>query len=79
MFLRAGTHSLGQNQHWTVSRAANPHFTGRVELVAEIEDMIRHSLRGNVITQQCRIIITGMGGQGKSELCLHIANRVRSW
>lgn len=62
------------NKHWLVDRATNPHFTGRREIIEKIVRTITSSDSAN---EQRRFVITGMGGQGKSEICLHVANEVR--
>lgn len=56
----------------------NPHFTGRTDIVTEITDVVQNTLQDDTGVDQCRIVVTGMGGQGKSEICLHVADRVRS-
>jgi polynucleotide 5'-kinase involved in rRNA processing len=69
--------SLSKNVHWTVSRPSNMLFTGRAELLRSIENILRQK-QNELIRTQCRVVITGMGGQGKSEMCLQIADRLRS-
>ena len=64
--------------HWTVTRVTNPYFTGRADIVTEIIDVVQNALQDDTGVEQCRIVVTGMGGQGKSEICLHVADRVRS-
>ncbi len=63
-----------RNAHWLVPRVANAFFTGRTEILIKIVNVI-HNRKD--VQQQHIFVITGMGGQGKSELCLQIANRVR--
>jgi primosomal protein N' len=65
------------NVHWTVTRSINNLFVGRDDLLNTIEESIRHTLQDVNATGQQRFVITGMGGQGKSEICLQLANRVR--
>lgn len=62
------------NMIWSVPRIVNNLFTGRTRIIAKIMNAISNSRR---MTQQHRFIIGGMGGQGKSEICLQIANKVR--
>ncbi|KAL9631987.1 MAG: hypothetical protein Q9204_003984 [Flavoplaca sp. TL-2023a] len=69
--------STSQNCHWTVSRSRNPLFTGRDDIVRELETTIRNAVKDPSYTDQCSIVIYGMGGQGKSEICLQLAYRVR--
>ncbi|KAK5069263.1 hypothetical protein LTR64_008443 [Lithohypha guttulata] len=66
------------NVHWMVPRTANPLFTGRQELLQELEDTARDAVYCPWDRDQCRIVISGMGEQGKSEVCLQLARRLRS-
>lgn len=60
-----------------VPRSANALFTGRQTLLQELEDTIRDSIDCPWDAPQCRIVISGIGGQGKSEVCLQLARRLR--
>lgn len=64
------------NSHWLVPRSANPLFTGREEIVDEIVRAMALPRAGGPSKQQNRFILTGLGGQGKSEICLHVANQM---
>lgn len=59
-----------------VPRAINDLFTGRVELLARMQQALRHEITSRT-SKQRRFVITGLGGQGKSEVCLQVANLVR--
>jgi Mrp family chromosome partitioning ATPase len=59
--------------HWMVPRPVNGLFTGRSELIAQIQSAIRT----DDPSMTKRLVITGMGGMGKSEVCLRIANEMR--
>lgn len=63
--------------HWLVPRAVNTGFVGRTEILTTIKNAIRNNQKAGSIRQQQRFVITGMGGQGKSEICLKIADMVR--
>jgi putative protein kinase ArgK-like GTPase of G3E family len=63
--------------HWTVTRSANTLFSGRGQVLSQIEEAVRRSLAKSDCLEPYRIVITGMGGQGKSEVCLQIANVLR--
>jgi hypothetical protein len=63
-----------RNVHWVVPRGVTTVFTGRHEILKEIKGAI---LNSSCHGQQKRYIITGLGGLGKSELCLRIANDLR--
>jgi hypothetical protein len=64
------------NVHWVVSRSINSLFTGRSELLKRIQSALCRE-RSSHAYQQRRFVITGMGGQGKSEVCVQIANMMR--
>ena len=62
---------------WTVNRAPNPLFTGREDVLFELESIIHDALANAPLKVQCRIVLSGVGGQGKSEICLQLAHRFR--
>ncbi|RYP25497.1 hypothetical protein DL767_008360 [Monosporascus sp. MG133] len=61
------------NVHWLVPRSVNPMFTGRRDVVERIKKAIIPS----TYDDQKRFVITGLGGQGKSEVCLKVADELR--
>jgi hypothetical protein len=63
--------------HWMVTRHANPLFTGRKDLLQELDGIVRDATKNASNQTQCRIVLSGMGGQGKSEICLQLANGLR--
>ena len=67
------------NVVWTLTRSVNNLFTGREDILENIENSLRRSLNDTTSDFQRRFIITGMGGQGKSEICLKVANSLRQW
>ncbi|KAF1951354.1 hypothetical protein CC80DRAFT_210229 [Byssothecium circinans] len=64
------------NVHWMVPRTVNSLFTGRSEVVERMQSALRNN--GLDATKQTRIAITGIGGMGKSEVCLKVADLVRA-
>ena len=64
-------HGAG-NIHWKVPRATNSLFTGRKKVLERVKNILRRD-----VPDQKRFIITGLGGLGKSEICLKIANEMR--
>ncbi|OQU96555.1 Tetratricopeptide repeat-containing protein isoform 1 [Cladophialophora immunda] len=64
--------------HWTVTRSPNTLFVGRNDLLDELGTIVREAVKNPVPQTQCRIVISGIGGQGKSELCLQLAHRART-
>ncbi|CAG8948701.1 hypothetical protein HYFRA_00001822 [Hymenoscyphus fraxineus] len=63
-----------ENTHWNVPRQVNGLFTGRDDIL----DKIRHALDPtHSVGKQKRFVITALGGQGKSEICLKVAENMR--
>ena len=63
--------------HWTVTRPCNTLFTGREDILQELGGIVRDAVINDTVQRRCQIVITGMGGQGKSEICLQLAYRLR--
>lgn len=62
--------------HWIVPGTVNSLFTGRSELLGRIQNAFRMN-EASGTKEQKRLVITGMGGLGKSEICLKVANLMR--
>ncbi|KAF4549452.1 Hypothetical protein D9617_21g096730 [Elsinoe fawcettii] len=58
---------------WPAVRKLNPHFTGRTEVLQNIKDIFLAHLHNPEPESLCCIVVAGLGGQGKSEICLHTA------
>jgi tetratricopeptide (TPR) repeat protein len=65
------------NVHWTVSRPASTLFLGRDDVLVELETIVRDRVHHSPQNDRSFIVISGMGGQGKSEICLQLATRIR--
>ncbi|KAJ4857261.1 tetratricopeptide repeat domain-containing protein [Trichoderma breve] len=65
------------NVHWTVKQRPSALFTGRDEIVQTIVDAIDPRVNDSK-TLDKMFVITGMGGQGKSEVCLNVASQLRN-
>ena len=64
------------NVHWMVPSTVNSLFTGRSQLLDRIQSAFRvDNALGT--KEQKRFVITGLGGQGKSEICLKVATLMR--
>jgi hypothetical protein len=70
-----GVESSG-NVHWIVPQTVNTLFTGRSELLDRIQRALRND-NGIDKTEAKRLVITGLGGQGKSEVCVKVASLMR--
>ncbi|KAG9239961.1 P-loop containing nucleoside triphosphate hydrolase protein, partial [Calycina marina] len=70
--IRANSHG---NVHLIVPRTVNSLFTGRAELLVRIQTVLRSNT--TPLNQRKRFVITGLGGQGKSEICLQVLNLMR--
>jgi phage/plasmid-associated DNA primase len=64
------------DMHWKVPRSTNDLFTGRTEILRRIQEAL-HGIHTPSADKQKRFVITGVGGQGKSEVCLQVASLVR--
>jgi hypothetical protein len=56
------------NVHWKVPRRVNTLFTDRTELLDRIKDAMQDESQHDKV-----FVIMGLGGLGKSEICLKIA------
>lgn len=61
------------NRHWVGIRSTTLLWTGRTEIIKRIVAAIETPR----FEAQRRFVLTGMGGQGKSEICLRVCNEVR--
>lgn len=57
-------------------RHRNTHFTGRKKEVKKVIDALQKGFAAEADSRKC-FVITGMGGQGKSALCLKVAEDIR--
>ncbi|KAG4431385.1 hypothetical protein IFR05_013127 [Cadophora sp. M221] len=64
------------NIHWMIPRALNSLFTGRSDLLDRIQSALQSESICLAQTQR-RFVITGLGEQGKSEICLQIASLMK--
>jgi tetratricopeptide (TPR) repeat protein len=60
-----------------VPRPVNSLFTGRSKLVDRMQTALRNGDGDAGTTKQKRLVITGIGGMGKSEVCLKVADLMR--
>jgi signal recognition particle GTPase len=60
-----------------VPRMVNSLFTGRSEVIERIQSALRDNGLDTTKQQRVVIVITGIGGMGKSEMCLKIADLMR--
>lgn len=58
-----------------VPRSPNRLFTGRDVILQQLSGLVKSEHEKN--DHQTRIAITGLGGLGKSELCLNLIEKVR--
>jgi adenylylsulfate kinase-like enzyme len=59
-----------------VPRPVNKLFTGRGELLLRMQKALRYDQTSS-LDKQRTFVITGLGGQGKSEICLQVASQMR--
>ena len=69
--------TVDKNAHWLVTHKPHPLFTGRGDLLQELQNTVCDGISKPSNQTQCRIVISGIGGQGKSETCVQLACSVR--
>jgi hypothetical protein len=67
------------NVHWLVPRGANAFFTGRRKILEKLEQQLLPSCNQYPSARQKRFILHGLGGAGKSEICLKFLEENRDW
>ncbi|KAG8631112.1 hypothetical protein KVT40_000252 [Elsinoe batatas] len=65
------------NEYWSIPRSVNRLFTGRTTILDKLEEVLKQHVEVSQPREPCSIVITGIGGQGRSELCLKIAHNLR--
>jgi hypothetical protein len=72
--------SSSTHKYWFVgNRIPNPLFAGRNDTMDELDELIQPASEETLRKDQCStIVVSGMGGQGNSELCLQAAHRYRN-
>ena len=69
---------LLSNLIWSVPRTSSPLFTGRETELETLGSHIDKAISDLPLQEQLRMVITGIGGQGKSDTCLRLAEQFRS-
>jgi Mrp family chromosome partitioning ATPase len=64
------------NVYWMIPQPVNSLFVGRNELISEICHALRHE--NPELNQRKIYVLTGDGGQGKSEICLQVASLMQN-
>ncbi|RDW58320.1 hypothetical protein BP5796_12250 [Coleophoma crateriformis] len=69
------------NEHWLVPRSVSSFFTGRSDVLKRLRTSLCPSPKSINESRQRRFVIIGVGGAGKSEVCLKFAedNKNRFW
>jgi GTPase SAR1 family protein len=65
------------NVHFLVPGVPNSLFTGRDHVLGELKNTIMKTIENSSNDLNLRIVISGMGGLGKSEICLQLAHNLR--
>ncbi|OBT53876.1 hypothetical protein VE04_06248 [Pseudogymnoascus sp. 24MN13] len=63
------------NVYFQVPRTVSSLFTGRTELLSRMQTVLLGDTSSS--KKQKRFVITGLGGQGKSEICLQVADLLK--
>ena len=59
---------------WNIPRSSSGSFIGRTDALNDIQTKFSES---NIESQK-RYVITGIGGMGKSEICLRVIDKMRN-
>ena len=62
-----------RNEYFEVPRNASPAFTGRAEVCEQLQAGCLPSSQPHIRRQQQRFVIYGLGGSGKTQICLKFA------
>jgi len=76
LILRGETEEFG-NEHFVVSQLENPNFTGRNEIRHRLYDTL---LKDRHMRKQSQdiFVLYGLGGSGKTQVCLKFAHERRN-
>ena len=66
-----------RNKHFEVPRNPSPAFPGREEICEQLYGRCLPSGKPNIQRQQKRFVIHGLGGSGKTQVCLKIIAKSR--
>jgi hypothetical protein len=77
----SGTSAPFVHEHWMVTHHANPLFTGRKDLLQELDGIIRNAVKNPLNLTRCRIVLTGMvaKGRARSACSSHMAFGTCRW
>lgn len=62
------------SEHHMIPHSANPHFTGRTDIRQQMSDCLIFSMQEE---SQQRFLLYGIGGSGKTQICLKFAQEYR--
>jgi hypothetical protein len=65
-----------ENEQWIIPRGSSTLFTGRASTIETLEQQLCFPAK-IYEDKQRRFVIVGLGGMGKSEICLKVAENVR--
>lgn len=67
-----------ENEHFIVSQLKNPNFTGRNDIRQELHKSLLMDRRMRKQNQD-RFVLHGLGGSGKTQICVRFAHDHRNW
>jgi hypothetical protein len=68
------------NRHWLVPRRSNPLFTGQSQLRTKLKEQLLPDIAGFNEREDSKVfVLHGIGGVGKSEICIKFAEEHRKW
>ena len=68
------------NRHWLVPRRSNPLFTGQSGLRTKLKGQLLSAASSSHALEDSKVfVLYGIGGVGKSEVCIKFAEEHREW
>lgn len=69
--------ATSRNKHYELPRHVSPNFTGRAEISEKLKEQCLPARKHNAAKAQTRVVLYGMGGSGKTQICLKFAQDYR--
>jgi len=65
------------NEYYCIPYNLTPIFTGRGDVIQKLHDRCLPPKREDSLTEQKRFVLYGLGGSGKTQICLKFAQEYR--
>lgn len=65
--------ATSRNKHYELPGHVSPNFTGREDITQMLKERCFSTRKHNAAKVQTRVVLHGMGGSGKTQICLKFA------